>query len=242
MRDVQKDLERLGAQAAGLQELLMDAQDSRPERAEAADRTGALRVTLGPDGLPRSFLVSADWRHRLGSGSFGAAVTEACLAASQAWQAAWSQALAESRSRPSPARPASRLAAPASLLAAPAAGNGRPLQMLAEDLLGAVDDVLALARQAGDRPTVAEGTGTNLSKTVAINLSRQAVLSCDVDADWIADQPASRLTEALNQALAAAREDLAAAVRAADSSAEEARAKLGAMVAGALAAMQDPFA
>jgi len=253
MGDIQEDLERLGARAAGLQELLTDAQDSRPERAEAADRTGAVRVTLGQDGLPQSFLVSAQWRRELRSRSFGAAVTEACQEASRAWQAAWSQALAESRRRVGPARPASRLDTPASRLDTPASrldapawrrapGSERPLQMLAEDVLGAADDALALARQAGGRPAVVEGTGTNRSKTVAINLSRQAVLSCDVDADWVTDQPASLLTEALNQALAAAREDLAAAVRAAASSAEEARAKLDAMVAGALAAMQDPGA
>ena len=245
MSDIQRDLERLGQQAAGLQELLTDAQDCRPERAEAADPTGAVRVRLGPDGLPRSFAVSAQWRQMLQSRSFGAAATEACQAASRAWQAAWSQALAESRRRPGSARPASRSGAPAALdelVRRRPAGDGRPLQVLAEDVLGAFDEILALAGQTGGRPAAVEGTGTNRDKTVAIKVSRQAVLSIEVDGNWATDQPASLLTEALNQALAAARENLAAAERAAASSAAAARARLDAMVAGALAAMADPGA
>jgi hypothetical protein len=246
MTDIWWDLERLGQRAVGLQELLTDAQDRRPERAEAADRTGAIRVRLGPDGLPRSFAVSTQWRQLLGSRSFGAAATEACQEARRAWQAAWSRALASARGRADAAQPTARPDASAwrpDASAAPrATGHTRQLEVLAEDLLGAFDDILALAGQAGGRPTTVAGTGTNRSKTVAMSLSRQAVLSIDVDGNWVTDQPASLLTEALNQALAAAREDLATAEGAAASSAADARARLDAMVAGALAAMQDPGA
>jgi hypothetical protein len=234
MRDIQ-DLERLSRRAAGLHLLLEEAQHARPERAEGADRSGALLVTLGPDGLPRSFRVAADWAQKLQASSFGAAVNEACLAASQAWQAAWSRALATSRGRaavPGPEHPPQAWRLPAE--------ERRPPQILAEDVLAAADEVLALAGTAAGQRAIPQGTGANRSKTVAITLSREAVLHCDADPDWIAGKPAALLTEALNQALEGAREDLAAAVRSAISVADAARGKLDALMAEAVAALSDP--
>lgn len=56
-----RELTQIQQYAAGLQGLLATAQAEAPRSSEGADRTGTVRVFLGPDGLPNSFRIESGW-------------------------------------------------------------------------------------------------------------------------------------------------------------------------------------
>jgi hypothetical protein len=91
--DIVGQLRGLQRYAAGLRDSIAQAQAHAPGHAEATDRSGAVRVVLGPDGLPKSVRVEPDWQRRLDPAVFGDAVVEAFQAAAGERMAAWSQTL-----------------------------------------------------------------------------------------------------------------------------------------------------
>lgn len=82
-------LQQIQQQADAVRRLIVDAQTVVPARAEGDDASGGLSLIVGPDGLPESLRVAADWRDRLAPGHFADAVLEAFAAASENRMAVW---------------------------------------------------------------------------------------------------------------------------------------------------------
>jgi hypothetical protein len=87
--DTIRNLRRIQAHAAGLRDLLADLPGREPARAAGTDRSGAVRLLLGPDGLPESVHLAPDWPRRLPATDLGDAVLAASLAAAGQRMTAW---------------------------------------------------------------------------------------------------------------------------------------------------------
>jgi hypothetical protein len=85
------------------------------------------------------------------------------------------------------------------------------LGVLAEDAIGAFDAAMAAAERAQAEPP--RGAGSNRERTVALMLSPDGRVTCRADARWVHGQTGPALSDALGQALAAARQTLARASR-----------------------------
>jgi hypothetical protein len=211
MNDLADDLARLrrdAARAAGLRSAIDRA---APARSEGADRTGAVSVVLGPGGLPETIQVHARWRERLAAVSFASAVSDACQAAMRRRGAAWARALDSAEWRERIARLDLESAEPPPEAFRRHDGGPRPqvLGVLAEDVITVFDAAMAAAERARAEPP--RGTGINAERTVALTLSPGGRVACRADARWVHRQTGLALSGALDQALAAARQNLARA-------------------------------
>lgn len=209
--DIVQELRQLAQYTAGLRDLVADAQAASPARAEGVDPTGAVHVVVGPDGLPESIRLEADWRRRVESESLGNAIGDAFRAASAERLADWGRTLESSgwqakverlQDGPAPAIPAGVLPEV----------RPRRLDRVVEDALKAFDSIDEL----GGIPAVtAQGTGSTAFGKLSVTLRRTGDVSCTADALWLSQQQdPEALTDSLNEALAAARADLASAAAA----------------------------
>jgi hypothetical protein len=197
------DMGRAQRQAERLRRLVAETRGDLPGRTEGTDRTGAVRVVLGGDGLPTSIEVAADWQHRVVASAFGDAVLDAFDTATRARVEAWSAALR----RPRPAAPVhgdARYGRLPPVDATPA----RPMTMLVDEVLRAADD---LVRRGAAPPATPTGTGSDGSGRLTLTLSAAGIESCTAPAHWLSCQYADDLNSALARALAAARADLGVA-------------------------------
>jgi hypothetical protein len=201
--------------AAGLRGLLAEAQAMAPGQSHGSDRSGALRVTIGPDGLPNAFRIAPDWKRRIEAESFGSAVLEACQAAIGERLSAWTTALADDgwqdkveRLKGGPAEPAPPgqppPPIPPAFTAAAERARPRPPEQLAEDVLGALADV------EQSIPAPASGSGSAARGKLAVTISDTGLTSCTADPEWVAEQTAAMLTNEMTTALDQARADLRA--------------------------------
>jgi hypothetical protein len=220
------ELERLRRYATELHNLMAEAESVAPQRVEATDRSGAVRMTIGPDALPESLRIAGDWKQKLQPAAVGAAVIDAYGECVRQRVAEWTRVLdnhnvadrmrqldqleAETQG---PAPPASSGSLPAAFRPNVGHIQARPLDLIAEDVLsaaGAAESAIA-ASAANASAGETRGTGSTRRGEVAITVSAEGLVSCDVDPDWAERQTAVRLTEALRTALDTARENLAAA-------------------------------
>lgn len=252
------ELLRLQHYAGRLKDLLSAAQASSPRQVEGADSTGTVRVVLGPDGLPAAIRVRPGWERAIAPAAFGGAVVQAFGAAVDERMAVWTRVLEDGEWRSEVAQLKAGLDGPRTAPAAPRAPGGgggvppagvspafrrdrsrtrpRALDVVAEDALkafGTVQEVTA----APAKP--AEGTGTSAAGKLVLRLSATGVFSCEADPLWVSRQTAVMLTEALSQALADARGQLAEAARAAQGAAGQRTAALGRLFDEALAILED---
>lgn len=199
---------------------MAELQRAAPESSQGSDRSGAVQAFLGRDGLPQAFRVHPDWMDKIGASSFGAAVTQACEAATRERGLAWSRALEKSgwqqradrlKADPATAGAASYGTVPPAFRHSGASEPQSPDE-LAEQAIRLARDVSSRAA-ATPRPNP-RGTGANRSRTVTLTLSRSGHVSCQADPSWTAEQSAGQLTDALSTALAAARQHLAASASA----------------------------
>jgi hypothetical protein len=219
--DIIGELHRLRRYAAGLRDSIAQAQASAPQRTEATDGSGAVRVVLGPDGLPESLRVEGDWQRRLDPAAFGDAVVEAFQVAAGERMAAWSSTLDDAgwrsradRSRADPddeRQPAVTEPLPVAMRDAMADARPRALDALAEDMMRALDGV---QETVGATPLIVTGSGASDSGRLVVTLSRAGLVSCTAQARWVSRQSGPTLTAALNHALSAARADLGTAAEA----------------------------
>jgi hypothetical protein len=227
IEEVTRELAALQRYASDLQAMIAAAQADAPAGVEGTDATGAVRITLRSDGLPESVQVAADWQPRLGAIGLGAAVGEAHLGAVQQRMTSWVTQLDEDgwRSRVDGLQPATQHqpAGPGGVPRAPGSSplTGRaPLAGAAPRPLG--DLVREFERVAdgiaeSTHPRVAAtGTGANSDQTVTITLSVAGQVSCTVDDRWADRRSGAEVSRALDEALTAAREELARAVAAPD--------------------------
>lgn len=192
---------------ATLHSLMTVAQEHAPRQSEGADESGAVRVILDSDGLPRTFRVDNNWDRKIDPAAFGGAVMEAFQAAISDRLEAWSRSLAEDGWRDrvdqlkGPSAPTGGQV-PAAFRKPVENVAPRPIGDIAEDVFKAFDNV------AAPPPKTNGASGTDQTGKLAVTLSAQGLTSCTVDERWAADQTAARLMNALGQALAAAKEDL----------------------------------
>src|SRR5215211_8495987 len=163
------------------------------------DSTGAVRATLGADGLPTAVHVEHGWRRRVSPELLGSAVMEASSAAVSEQMAVWSQTLGtlprpdrvdrlETEPRPNPAPSLG------------AHGPARDFGELTEDVLRSLGEVRGLTRASSE-----PGVGSHRSRHVTVEVSPTRLTSCTIDAAWAAGQSGHDLSTVLSQALAAAR-------------------------------------
>jgi hypothetical protein len=202
--------------AAALHGLLAAAQAQAPQRSEGVDRSGTVHVSLGPDGLPERFRVSADWHRRIEAAAFGGAVLDACQVAVGERMAAWTRSLENEgwqtrleglRGGPQDSGTGSvpdRVPLVSHRTATDV--RPRPIGDVTEEVFRAFDD---LSRWMARPPQPDSGSGTAGGGRLVVTLSGAGLTSCTADPRWVADQTAPRLTTALDRALSEALQDLA---------------------------------
>lgn len=208
--DLAAQFARVQQYATGLRGLLADAQARAPRRAEGSDAKKAVHVVLDAKGMPQNFTVSADWERKIESGGLGGAVMEAYQAAVGQRLDEWTTTL----NRIGWQDEVELLKGGAAAGEVPPAFRKQPQQPaatrdlgeLAEDMIAAFDNAPSFAPPS---PTNATATGTVGGNKVTLSLSGDGLVSCAVDGHWARRQSASQLTDALGDALAAAKSQLA---------------------------------
>jgi hypothetical protein len=244
--------------------LLKDMQSRAPRRTQGADQSGAVRVVLGPDGLPVSITVVADWQQRTGTRAFGSAVVDAFTVAARQRVAVWTQTLERegwhqrveqlrrevAAVRDDPAEtgadiPAGVGAIPAAFARKVAAAGkhrrhtAQPLGSLTEDALKTFDVTQRLAETpAAQRNPL--GTGHSAYSKLSVTLSASALVACDADQNWLNGLPPEAVNRALRQALSAARARLAEQHRSAQAAAKQNSSELHRVFDEAMTLLGDP--
>jgi hypothetical protein len=180
--------------------------------ADATDRTGVVRVTLGADRLPTSITVDEDWRTQLRPDGFARAVAQACQLAGERQFRAWA-ALPHDESDLDAeddldADGGAILDADVTVpfhrgdQARPNGGSGqRP-----RDVEALLADAIEVLRDPALFAVRTHGVGTVGKLTIVVTHS--GFDSCTADPDWLDQHGGEELTAALTAALAAARDDL----------------------------------
>jgi DNA-binding protein YbaB len=151
-----------------------------PRRAEGADGSGTVHVTIGADVLPESITVDPGWRRGVGSERFSDAVLEAYENAVTAQLTA-------------------RLTAPM-VAPDPDAMPPRPVSHDPEQIG---------YQELTDLPIeMATGTGTAAYGKVVVALAVTGLRSVTAEPEWLARQSDDELMEAVGTALAGAHADL----------------------------------
>lgn len=211
--EIMAQLAQVQRYAAGLQGLLAEAQAMAPGRSQGTDRNGAVHVTIGPDGLPNSFRVAPDWKRKIKADTFGSAVLEACQAAIGERLSAWTNTLTDNgwqdkveRLKGGPTDPAPPSQAPArippALRTAVELARPRPIDQLAEEVLGAFGNVERFI------PSPASGSGSGARGKLTVTINNTGLTSCSADPRWVSEQTAAMLMNELGKALAEARANL----------------------------------
>lgn len=206
--------------SAALREILVAAQTCAPRRAEGSAGRGAVAVSLGPDGAPASFRVARDWKRRIGPEYFAQAVLEACQVATGRRLAAWTRTLedkgwkaridelAAESGHGSPNRSDEPGGIPVALRPSLPSVQPRRLHLIAEDVIRSFGNVRRSPPSAPE-----SGTGSGGRGNLTLTLSSVGATSCTAGPRWVVRQTAASLMTALSEALAAAKEDLAAKIR-----------------------------
>ncbi|MEU6749309.1 hypothetical protein ABZ914_24065 [Spirillospora sp. NPDC046719] len=210
--------------ASELQETLESIDAALPERSEATDQSGAVRVVLGALGLPETFRVATDWSRRVDPHSLGHAVVEACEAAMQRRMATWGevlqgQGLTERMERIDRLE-AQAGAAPSNIpddslppgLQRKTAVYRPPLETLADKALGAQEALDAFFTSGDGRPPPEpQGTGRARNRALSLTVTASGAVTCEVSPEWAERRSGSQIADALNTVLGDARRDLARA-------------------------------
>ncbi|PBC83040.1 MULTISPECIES: ATP-binding protein [unclassified Streptomyces] len=239
-----QELEKFQSYTAELQGMLSGLQGSRPERAEASDAQGAVRVRVDGGGIPQEITAAADWGKRCKSGGLGMAVVEAARSAHSALMDTWSQNLPHGPWSTSPGRgnvggdPASRTETPGT--SAPEERDtryviSRPLDQLVEDAISSLSAAGNFDTALGQE---APASGSDPAGRVTITLTPASLTSCDVEPSWAANASVIQINRALGEALADARSALA--LSSVSEQAEGEGRKLDGLIDEAMAALRDP--
>ncbi len=206
---VENSLE-FGGQGASGQELISNLQARLAQPVQAADPSGAVEVTLGPDGLPSSFEVDEGWTRSLHATAIGGAVLGAFRAATVRRLALFAAVLEETDL---PGEGDTEQPVPVQQFQAPSPSGGtfppRSVDEFISEVLALTADIEALAE-----PAVVQATGSAASGMLTLTLGGDGNLSCEVDQAWASDKTGGELTTALNTALGVARRELTEAANA----------------------------
>lgn len=214
VKDIVHELHQIQQYAAGLRRLLESAQAQVPTHSESTDRSSMIRVSLDADGLPASIRIEPGWQRRLSAEAFGTAVVEAGQAAMGARLEAWARGLQESgwiaevdqfQEEVAAQYPVAPAARPPAFTLDGAAKKARPVDAVAEEVIRALDEVTSLVPAP---PQASVGHGVDESGALTLTISRAGLVSCHADPRWVGKQSTASLSNALSEALAAARADL----------------------------------
>lgn len=233
--DLTEDLERLQRQALAVRDMLDSAEAESPVPAQTAgtDRSGAITVILGADGLPEALRVAPDWERMIRPEQFAPAIDEASNAARTGQMTSTAEALQRMRGR----SPLS--SAPGQV--PPAAGRGsrqvepRPLGALVEDALKLFTEV-----EQFRPPQPAQGTGHAAGGRLSVTLFAGGGVSCSADPQWVPGKPATMLADAFREAVWEARSALARAQPADASPVASPAVALKGVFDEVMALLQDP--
>lgn len=204
--DLIESLTQLHNRSASLAKFAGSALEFAPRSGTGTDRSGMISARVTEDGIPESVRIDQHWRRGIAARKFGAAVLEATHAALRDRLTAWSRTLADADWQNAAE------VAPVPVAPPPLADQRRPrsIDAVAEDLITAFDAIRKLPTGSADGTT---GRGRDRSDKLIITLSRAGVVSCEVDERWVAGQSAAALMNAIAEALALAKADLAERVR-----------------------------
>ncbi|WP_143219241.1 hypothetical protein [Actinokineospora bangkokensis] len=236
MDDLMAQFAQMQKYTAALHGLMTAAQEHAPRHAEGTDGSGLVRVELGPDGLPVSIRVAAEWTRRITAEGFAGAVVEAAQAAMSERMREWTQALAQDGWRDRADRMRGPSAAtggqvPAAFRKPAPQVDPRPIGDVAEDMFKAFDRV----GSAASAPAATGASGSDESGKLTITLSPTGMTGCTADPRWVAEQSAARLMNALDGALRSAKAALAGAAAAPTQD-----SGLDGLLAEAMALLNDP--
>jgi hypothetical protein len=190
--------------AAALQRAAAEQESQLPQRVEGVDPSRAVRVVIGPDGLPESVEVDFDWKRNLRPEKIAQAVQSAYQDAVKQRLRAFAGAMG-TLTLPDP--PAAGATVPP---ASPPPAAGAPVRPRRLEEIGA--DVVRLATDPAADPEAPPPSGSGATAYGKLTLTIATDhLTCTVDHFWAADQTGEELTAAFATALAAARADYAQA-------------------------------
>ncbi|EME97469.1 hypothetical protein H340_26339 [Streptomyces mobaraensis NBRC 13819 = DSM 40847] len=219
------DLHQAREHILGIQRLMSDMREQVPREAGGSDPQGAVSVRLAAGGLPERVTVVTDWQRRQAPEALDAAVTAAYESALRERLEGWSRSLegtdwerrAERLDADSPftAGATGREAESAGARPAPPEPPEldlryvlpRRLDEVAEEMLS-LFDLDAIAGPAAAEPETF--TGKSAGGQVAVTVAQGSMVSCSVNPAWADGRSAVRLNQALAEALADARDRLAA--------------------------------
>lgn len=218
--------------ALELQSLMVEVESAAPSSVEAVDGSGAVRMVIDGASLPETLEVSTDWRRRINADGVGDAVVDAYAACTRGRAEAMRRALEShgiqerltrlesmGTGTSSPILSISEPMLPPEFRPAVTSVERPSLDLLAEEFLAVSATVnAAIERHAASPALDFRGSGQTRRRTVTITLSSDRLESCEVDPAWAEQQSGIRLSSALREALAQARDNLAAA---ADASASQ---------------------
>ncbi|OWV09581.1 hypothetical protein B5D80_09335 [Micromonospora wenchangensis] len=203
-------LRRLHQYTADLNALMASVNARTPsEEATGTDPSGAVRVTVGADGLPTVIRVESVWQHRVEPQDLGRAVTAALQDAVAEAQRAWSEGfdsaswLARVERIETRAQRNYRGETSDPLPKTPLYGQPRDNLALTEDVLKALQAV----RTSG-REQPASASGRNRERTIFITLSPAGLQEIEIAASWAQRVGAAEINSGLSEALGRARSAL----------------------------------
>ncbi|MGI5338519.1 hypothetical protein ACQEVS_14495 [Streptomyces sp. CA-181903] len=216
------DLHQAREHILGIQRLMADMREQVPREVTGSDPQGAVTVRLAGDGLPERVAFATDWQRRQAPDALDAAVTAAYESALRERLEGWSRSLEgtdwERRAERLDAASPFTAAAPGG--AAESAGAPpelpeldlrhvlpRRLDEVAEEMLS-LFDLDAITGPAAAEPETF--TGRSAGGQVSVTVAQGSLVSCSVDPAWADGRSAVRLNQALAEALADARDRLAA--------------------------------
>ncbi len=181
--ETQAQLAEAERHAAAYAQLLQQAESGRAAVTEGKDSTGSVEVSFGRFGVPVSVRIGPDWQRTVGSQRLGAAVMQACLVPADLPLDVVPHEVSGTR---------------------PQSGQTPPPRQIE----AIVADVIRVLGEATSAELSLTATGTAAMGRVEVTVSRDGVLSCDIDAAWAARQDAAALSAALTEAFAAAADSL----------------------------------
>jgi hypothetical protein len=187
---------------AALQRAAAEQESQLPQRVEGVDPTRAVRVVIGPDGLPESVEVDYDWHRHLRPEKIAQALQSAYQDATKQRLRAWADAM-ETFTLPDP--PPVGAVVPTAYRPAAPDPQIRPRRI---EEIGA--DIARLAAEPAADPDAPPPTGSGATAHGKLTLTLATDhLACTVDHFWAADQTGEELSTAFATVLAAARADFA---------------------------------
>lgn len=240
-----EELEEFRNHIAQLGTVMADLRSSLPNSAEAKDSRGAVRVTVGQDGIPERVSAVTGWQDRLPPAELGDAVVEAARNAASTIVEQWERNLPAGPWNDRPESGPLDSALPVhqeqgALAHTPPERDlryvlPRSLDEMAEEAITALESAGNTAPEAGNED---RATGSDRGRHLTLTIAPGAVVSCEADAGWAARASTVRINSALNEALENARSALARLAPA--QQADRQRLQMDGLLNEALAVLRDP--